>query len=56
MSEGKIFIDTNVIIGGYDVTAGNRHKVACNLLTDLWNSGTGVVGTQVLQEFFVNLV
>lgn len=56
MPEDKIFIDTNIIIYGYDETAGNKHKVAGNLLTDLWNSGTGVVSTQVLQEFFVNVV
>ena len=56
MSEDKLFIDTNIIIYAYDVTAGNKHKVAGNILTDLWNSGTGVISTQVLQEFFFNVV
>ena len=56
MSEDKLFIDTNIIICAYDVTAGNKHKVAGNILTDLWNSGTGVISTQVLQEFFFNVV
>ena len=27
-----------------------------NTITDLWNSGMGVISTQVLQEFFVNVV
>ena len=56
MPEDKIFIDTNIIIYAYDVTAGRRHKTAGIILADLWNSGLGVISTQVLQEFFVNVV
>ncbi|MFC1862603.1 PIN domain-containing protein [Thermodesulfobacteriota bacterium] len=55
MPEDKIFVDTNIIIYAFDVTAGKKHKVAVNILTDLWNSGMGVISTQVLQEFFVNV-
>lgn len=55
MPEDKTFIDTNIIIYAYDVTAGKKHKVAGNILADLWNSGLGVISTQVLQEFFVNV-
>ena len=56
MSEDKVFIDTNIIIYAYDVTAGRKHKTAGTILADLWNSGLGVISTQVLQEFFVNVV
>ncbi len=56
MPEDKIFVDTNIIIYAFDVTAGKKHRVAVNTLTDLWNSGMGVISTQVLQEFFVNVV
>jgi len=56
MSEDKTFIDTNIIIYAYDVTAGRKHKTAGIILADLWNSGLGVISTQVLQEFFVNVV
>jgi len=56
MPEDKTFIDTNIIIYAYDVTAGKKHKAAENILADLWNSGLGVISTQVLQEFFVNVV
>ena len=56
MPEGKIFIDTNIIIYAYDVSAGKKHRVAGNILNDLWDSGQGVISTQVLQEFFVNVV
>ena len=56
MPEDKIFVDTNIIIYAFDVTAGKKHRVAVNTITDLWNSGMGVISTQVLQEFFVNVV
>ena len=56
MPGNKTFIDTNIIIYAYDVTAGKKHKTAGNILADLWNSGLGVISTQVLQEFFVNVV
>jgi len=56
MPEDKVFVDTNIIIYAYDVTAGEKHEVGVNILTDLWNSGMGVISIQVLQEFFVNVV
>ena len=56
MPEDKAFIDTNIIIYAYDVTAGKKHETARIIITDLWDSGLGVLSTQVLQEFFVNVV
>jgi predicted nucleic acid-binding protein len=56
MPEDKTFIDTNIIIYAYDVTAGRKHETAGIILADLWNSGLGVISIQVLQEFFVNVV
>ena len=56
MPEHKAFIDTNIIIYAYDVTAGKKHETARIIITDLWDSGLGVISTQVLQEFFVNVV
>ncbi len=56
MPEDKTFIDTNIIIYAYDVTAGKKHEATGNILAELWNSGLGVISTQVLQEFFVNVV
>ncbi len=47
----KVFLDTNIIIYAYDVSAGAKHEIAQELLVDLWNSGLGVLSTQVLQEF-----
>jgi predicted nucleic acid-binding protein len=56
MTEGKMFIDTNILIYAFDVSAGKKHQVASHILSDLWNSGLGVLSTQVLQEFYINVV
>ena len=56
MPEDKIFIDTNIMIYAYDLSAEEKHQIAGHILSDLWNSGLGVISTQVLQEFFVNII
>jgi predicted nucleic acid-binding protein len=55
MTDQKVFLDTNIIIYAYDVSAGDKHEVARKIMVDLWDSGLGVISTQVLQEFFVNV-
>ena len=55
MNGDKIFLDTNIIIYAYDVTAKEKHKIAKKIYGDLWDSALGVVSTQVLQEFFVTV-
>jgi predicted nucleic acid-binding protein len=51
----KVFVDTNVLVYGYDNSAGGKHTAAFNILKDLWNTGRGIISTQVLQEFFVTV-
>jgi predicted nucleic acid-binding protein len=51
----KTFLDTNVIIYAYDTSAGDKHRKARDLLASLWESGLGMVSTQVLQEFHVTV-
>lgn len=53
MKDGKIFVDTNIIVYAYDASAGNKHLKAVEIMKYLWDTGHGVVSTQVLQEFFV---
>jgi predicted nucleic acid-binding protein len=53
MAGDKVFLDANIIIYAYDVSAGEKHEIAKKILVDLWDSGLGVISTQVLQEFFV---
>ncbi len=54
MSGESCFIDSNVLIYAYDQEAGRKRTCAGELLAGLWESGTGVVSVQVLQEFFTN--
>ena len=49
------FIDTNVLIYAHDATAGKKQAIAQDLIQRLWESGTGCLSVQVLQEFFVTI-
>jgi predicted nucleic acid-binding protein len=50
----KTFVDTNVLIYAHDIDAGRKHEIAKIVLRDLWTDRTGLLSTQVLQEFYVN--
>ncbi len=52
---GDTFVDTNILIYAHDLDAGERRTQAASLLRDLWEEGRGIISTQVLQEFFVNV-
>jgi len=49
------FVDTNILIYAHDVDAGDRHWRARKLVSELWESGFGMLSTQVLSEFYVNV-
>ena len=51
----KTFVDTNILIYAHDADAGDKQRVAARVLEDLWESRLGVISTQVLQEFYVNV-
>jgi predicted nucleic acid-binding protein len=51
----KTFVDTNVLIYAHDVDANEKYQIAKAVLQNLWTSRTGVLSTQVLQEFYVNV-
>jgi predicted nucleic acid-binding protein len=51
----KCFVDTNILVYAHDRSAGVKHQRAQMLLEQLWDSGQGVLSTQVLQELCVNL-
>ena len=55
MKDGKVFVDTNVLVYAYDVSSPEKHAAALDIMKDLWNTGRGIVSTQVLQEFFVTV-
>lgn len=51
----KCFVDTNILVYAHDRSAGSRHTRARELLDLLWQSGQGVLSTQVLQELCLTL-
>lgn len=52
---GKHFVDTNILVYAHDRSTGVKHRRAQELLERLWDSGQGVLSTQVLQELCINL-
>jgi predicted nucleic acid-binding protein len=52
---GKAFVDTNILLYAHDLADPVKNQFAVDLLTRLWDDNTGVISTQVLQEFAVNL-
>jgi predicted nucleic acid-binding protein len=51
----KYFVDTNILVYAHERSAGAKQQRAKQLLVQLWNSGNGVLSTQVLQELCINL-
>ena len=51
----KIFVDTNILIYAHDMDAGAKHDVAISLIEKIWEEKTGIISTQVIQEFYVNV-
>lgn len=53
--EDRCFLDTNVLVYAHDRAAGDKHLRARQVVEELWNTGRGVLSTQVLQELCVSL-
>ncbi len=51
----RCFVDTNILVYAHDRSAGVKHERAQRLMEQLWDSGRGVLSTQVLQELCINL-
>ena len=47
------FFDTNVLIYAFDSTAGDKRKVAVDLISRLWLDRACCLSLQVLQDFYV---
>ena len=51
------FLDTNILLYGYDLDAPEKRQVARSLIEQAWlQPGRTAVSVQVLQEFHVNFV
>jgi predicted nucleic acid-binding protein len=49
------FVDTNILVYAHDLSAGEKHLRARDLICELWQSGDGCLSIQVLQEFYVTV-
>ncbi|MGD0019113.1 MAG: PIN domain-containing protein [Candidatus Limnocylindrales bacterium] len=49
----RTFVDTNVLVYAHDATETEKQPIARAVLEELWADRSGVVSTQVLQEFYV---
>ena len=48
----EIFVDTSVLVCAYDHSVREKQRKAIEILDALIHTGTGVLSTQVLAEFF----
>jgi predicted nucleic acid-binding protein len=51
----RIFVDTSVLVHAHDLDSGLKRAIAEHVLKQLWQDETGVLSTQVLQEFYAAL-
>jgi predicted nucleic acid-binding protein len=49
----KTFVDTNILVYAHDLDEPKKRLAAKEALSGLWVERTGVLSTQVLQEFYV---
>ncbi len=50
----KTFVDTTIVFYAHDIYAGKKHEAAKAVLAQLWETKTGALSQQVLQEFYAN--
>jgi predicted nucleic acid-binding protein len=55
VEEPYVFVDTNVLVYAHDVSAGEKHERAAQLIAELWENRTGCLSVQVLEEFYVTV-
>lgn len=51
----RVFVDTNVLIYAHDLDAGTKRDQARAAIRERWEAEDGILSTQVLQEFYVNV-
>ena len=50
----KTFVDSNILLYVYDHAAGWKQEICKQVVQDLWRQRSGVISTQVMQEFYNN--
>jgi predicted nucleic acid-binding protein len=54
ITDGLEFVDSNVLLYLHDVTAGEKHRVAKDLVKHVTVHRKGATSIQVMQEFYTN--
>ena len=52
---GLAFVDTNILLYAHDKAAGVKRERSIECLRQLWDTHSGALSVQVLQEFYVNV-
>jgi predicted nucleic acid-binding protein len=53
----EFFLDTNILLYGYDLDAGRKREIALAIVENAWlRPGSAAISVQVLQEFYVNFI
>lgn len=55
MTGTKVFVDTNILVYAWDGSEPQKQKKALLVLEQLVSHRSGVISTQILGEFFVNV-
>jgi predicted nucleic acid-binding protein len=55
MSSQLTFLDTNVMVYAYDGSDAEKCEKSQAILRSCWSNGSGLLSTQVLQEFYVTV-
>ena len=53
--QAATFLDTNILVYAYDRSAGQKHRLAAQLVEEYWENENGCISLQVLQEFYVTV-
>jgi predicted nucleic acid-binding protein len=53
--ERRVFVDTNILLYAMDSKAREKHERARAVVESIWLARTGVISTQILSEWIVNL-
>jgi len=55
MPAGKVFLDANILVYAQDHDSPAKRRRSREVIAALAESGTGVISTQVLQDFYVTV-
>jgi predicted nucleic acid-binding protein len=48
----KVFVDSNILVYAHDADAGDKQRIAANVIAEILDARSGVLSIQVLQEFY----